>query len=171
MKHIILVGFMGCGKTRVGRVLAKKLKLPFVDMDTRIVKKAGMPITDIFAQHGESYFRELETKVLVEALASKRRTVISTGGGVPMQKSNQPLLKAAIVVYIKAPVEVLMVRLVKDKKRPILQGGDLRDKITTLLDERNPVYEQVSNMEVLTNDGTVDEVVGQIIEKIVEKSA
>lgn len=170
MKHIILVGFMGCGKTYVGRALAKALEVPFVDMDEQIVESAGMPITEIFAKYGEAYFRELETAVLKELLASKEQTVISSGGGVPMQENNQPLLKEAIVVYIKASVDVLTNRLRNDKKRPILQGGDLREKITLLLKERRPMYESISDIEVVTSNGSVDKVVQQIVEKLVEKN-
>ena len=170
MKHIVLVGFMGCGKTHVGRELAKALEVPFVDMDEQIVERVGMPITEIFAKYGEAYFRGMETAVLKELLASKEQTVISSGGGVPMQENNQPLLKEAIVVYIKASVDVLTNRLRNDKKRPILQGGDLREKITLLLKERSPMYESISDIEVLTSNGSVDKVVRQIVEKLVEKN-
>ena len=169
MKHIILVGFMGCGKTHVGQELAKVMELPFVDMDERIVKRAGMPITDIFAKYGEQHFRQLETKMLSELLASKERTVISSGGGMPIQEANWPLLEDSIVIYIKAAVDVLISRLENDKKRPILQGGNLHEKITGLMDLRNPIYEQVSDIEVTTSEAPAYEVVGQIIEKLVEK--
>ena len=170
MKHIILIGFMGCGKTRVGRALARELDIPFVDMDERIVAKAGMSINDIFAQQGEQYFRQLETKVLKELLADKRRTVISAGGGMPMQEANWSLLQTGVVVYIKASVDILVGRLKNDKTRPILQGGDLYEKILTLTNERNPIYEQVSDIEVMTSNGAVGEMVRQIVEKLVEKN-
>ena len=170
MKHIILVGFMGCGKTHAGRMLAKELGLPFVDMDEQIVERARRSITEIFAEHGEAHFRAIETEVLKDLLAVREQTVISSGGGVPMQEANLPLLKEGIVVYLKAPVEVLISRLKNDKARPILQGGDLREKITTLLVKRGPIYESVSDIEVVTSNGAVEMVVGQIIEKLVEKN-
>jgi len=170
MKHIILVGFMGCGKTHVGSILAKELGLPFVDMDEQIVEQARRSVTEIFAEHGEAHFRDIETEVLKDLLAGHEQTVISSGGGVPMQEANLPLLKEGIVVYLKAPVEVLVSRLKNDKKRPILQGGDLREKITTLLAKRGPIYESVSNIEVVTGNGAVETIVGQIIEKLVEKN-
>ena len=169
MKHIILVGFMGCGKTHAGRMLAKELKLPFIDMDEQIVTRAQQPITEIFAEYGEAHFRAIETEVLKDLLAGHEQTVISSGGGVPMQEANLPLLKKGIVVYLKASVDVLLSRLKHDKSRPILQGGDLREKITTLLAKRTPIYESVSNIEVVTSDGA-EMVVGQIIEKLVEKN-
>lgn len=169
MKHIVLVGFMGCGKTRVGRALARELGLPFVDMDEQIVARAKMPVTDIFAKHGEAYFREMETAVLEDLLAEKKQMVIGSGGGVPMQEANRPLLEESMVVYIEAPIGILMERLANDKKRPILKGGDLREKITTMLEVRNPIYEQVSDIEVSTNNGSVERIVQQIVEKLVEK--
>ena len=171
MKHIILIGFMGCGKTRTGRALARELGLRFVDMDKQIVTTAGMAVADIFAQYGEQYFRKLENKILKELLASTEQTVISTGGGVPMQAMNQQLLKAGIVVYLEASIEVLLKRLANDRKRPILQGGNLRDEITTLMDLRNPIYEQLSDITVSTSNVPVEQVVRQIVEKLVEKNA
>ena len=167
MKHIILIGFMGCGKTRVGRLLSQHLELPFIDMDEKIVERAGMPVTEIFAKYGEEHFRKLETETLQGLLAREERTVISSGGGVPMQSANQPFLAEGIVVYIKASVEVLMKRLAGDKSRPILkglQGDDLRKKIIALKDERDSVYERLSNIMVETSSKSVSEVVCQIIE-------
>lgn len=169
MKHIILIGFMGCGKTCVGKALARNLKIGFIDMDEQIVEKAGMPITEIFIKYGEQHFRELETEVLKELLANEEQTVISSGGGMPMQEANQLLLKESTVVYIEASVDVLMTRLKNDKDRPIIQGGDLREKIVTLLIARSPIYEQVSDIKVVTSNGPINKIVGQIVEKLVEK--
>jgi len=166
MKHIILVGFMGCGKSRVGRELSKEMGCPFVDMDAVIVKEAGMPITDIFKQQGEAHFRKLETEMLQRLLRAKKQTVISSGGGMPIQEANQPCLKDETVIYLKASVETLVERLKGDKRRPILQGGNLREKIITLKEQRDPIYEQVSNISVDTSDKTVDEVVANIISKL-----
>lgn len=163
MKHIILIGFMGAGKTSVGKSLAHELEIPFVDMDDEIVKKAGMPITEIFAEYGEPYFREIETNVLEELLDLKERHVISAGGGVPMQEVNQPLLKqAGVVVYLKADTEILVKRLQGDTTRPVLHGGDLRGKITVLQAGRAPVYEKVSDFQVITDEKSLVEIVNEI---------
>ena len=161
---------MGCGKTRVGKALANEMKRPFVDVDEQIVKKAGMSISDIFAKYGEAYFRELETKELKEVLENKEQMIIASGGGIPMQEANLPLLKEGIVVYIEASTEVLLPRLERDKKRPILQGGDLCEKITSLMEVRGPVYEEISDIKIATTNEAVIKIVQQIVEKLVEKN-
>jgi len=167
MKHIILIGFMGCGKSRVGRQLAQELQLPFEDMDAQIVKEAKMPITKIFEEYGEEYFRKLESKVLRELLMAKERTVISSGGGMPIQERNHMDMKErAMVVYLNVPTKVLMKRLRGDKTRPILQGGNLHEKITTLRAKRDPIYEKVSDITIKTGDKSVDEVIAQIKERL-----
>jgi len=163
MKHIVLIGFMGAGKTSVGKSLAYELKIPFVDMDDEIVKKAGMPITEIFAEYGEPHFRKIETDVLEELLDLKERHVISAGGGVPMREVNQPLLKqAGVVVYLKTDTEILVKRLQDDTTRPILHGGDLREKITVLQAKREPIYKKVSDFQVITDEKSLSEIVSEI---------
>lgn len=166
MKHIVLIGFMGCGKTRIGRELAHKLKLPFVDVDKEIVEKEGMPIADIFDDKGEAFFRELETEMFKTLVAKKEQSVISAGGGLPIQENNQKYLENCEVVYLTATVDVLAKRLSGDKKRPILKGGNLREKITTLKAKRDPIYERVSDITVDTSDVAVDKIVAQIIDAL-----
>jgi len=163
MKHIVLIGFMGAGKTSVGKSLAHELEIPFVDMDDEIVKKTGMSITEIFAEYGEPYFREIETNVLGELLDLEERHVISAGGGVPMQEVNRPLLRqAGVVIYLKADTQVLVKRLQGDTTRPILHGGDLREKITTLQTSRAPVYEKVCDFQVVTDEKSLAEIVNEV---------
>jgi len=163
MKHIVLIGFMGAGKTSVGKSLAHELEIPFVDMDDEIVKKAGMSITEIFAEYGEPYFREIETNVLEELLDLKERHVISAGGGVPMQEVNWPLLRqAGVVIYLKADTQVLVKRLQGDTARPMLHGGDLREKIMTLQAGRVPVYEKVCDFQVVTDEKPLAEIVNEV---------
>jgi Shikimate kinase len=166
MKHIILIGFMGSGKTRVGRRLARHLELPFIDMDEQIVERAKMPVTEIFEKYGEAHFRELETKVLEELLDIKEQMVISAGGGVAVQKVNQEYLKETIVVYLQATVETLVKRLSGDATRPILNGGNLKEKIMALKEERDPIYEQVSNIAINTSNMGVLEIVTRLSKEI-----
>lgn len=163
MNQIMLIGFMGCGKTSVGRALAEALGLSFVDMDASIVEQAGMQITEIFAAYGETYFRRLETELLEELVCDETPMVISAGGGVPVQPQNHLLIKKIrMVVYLKTSVEILTDRLSNDTTRPVIQGGDLRQRILTLQKERNPVYEQMSDVQVVTDGKTITEIVQEI---------
>lgn len=167
MKHVILIGFMGAGKTSVGKRLASHLQLKFTDTDDLIVQEQNMPVSQIFEQYGEPYFRELETKMLRKLLLSKRRMVISVGGGLPMTEKNQPILKElGRVVYLQASVETLMERLKRDTSRPLLQGGDLRRKITELMSARESTYKKVADICIHTDEKTFSEIVLEISEKI-----
>lgn len=170
MNHIILIGFMGCGKTSVGKRLASAMGLPFVDMDEMIVWRTGMQITKIFEEYGEAYFRKLETETLQYLAGCQERMVISAGGGMAVQPQNQPILKKmGTVLLLEASVGTLVERLSYDDTRPILRGGDLRTKIEALQKERKAAYEQVCDEKIVTDGknftGIIDE-----IRKIVEKS-
>ena len=152
MNHIILIGFMGCGKTSVGSRLAKDMGLPFVDMDDLIREQAGMEITEIFHRYGERYFRRLETQTLRRLGESSKRMVISAGGGMPVEPENQPILRGmGTVVLLEASVETLAERLKNDNTRPMLEGGDLKERITTLQNQRKAVYEQVCDVRIATD--------------------
>ena len=131
MNHIILIGFMGSGKTSVGKQLAKVMQLPFVDMDELIVQKSGMEITEIFERYGESHFRELETECLKELSKDRERKSAlcrkRTSGSSP---GIQPYLEnMGTVILLEASVQTLLRRLKYDSSRPILKGGDLQQKI------------------------------------------
>lgn len=151
MKHIILIGFMGAGKTSVGRFLAKKAGLRFVDTDRLIEEGQQMSINDIFAKHGEAYFRDLETGTLRSLKEETRRLVIAAGGGLPMRQENQRLIRElGTAVYLKADVETLVQRLKGDGSRPKLQGGSLREKIEELMRQREDTYRKVAQLEIDT---------------------
>ncbi len=167
MNHIILIGFMGAGKTSVGKRLARHRGIGFTDTDDRIVESQKMPVSQIFADFGEPHFRRLETETLEELLQEKEQLVISVGGGLPMTPANQPLLqKLGTVVYLQAGVDTLMKRLRKDTTRPLLQGGDLRKKITDLMQAREATYEKVSDLKINTDGKGLAEIVLEISEKI-----
>lgn len=164
MGNIILIGFMGAGKTTVGRILARRLKIAFVDTDEQIEKEEGRAIRDIFAREGEACFRELETLQLKKLKKRKGDMIVSVGGGLPVQKQNHPLLKElGTTIYLKADKETLARRLRGDTKRPLLQGGSPEEKIGQLMKEREPVYEQVADEILLTEGMSVNEVVEQIL--------
>ena len=139
--NIYLVGMMGSGKTTVGRILAKKLKYRFFDTDELIVRVANQSIAEIFAQEGEEAFRELETKVLGE-LSAYQNSVVATGGGIVARSMNWGYLHYGVVVWLDVPVDQLYDRLRSDTARPLLQEGDIKSKLQSLLKERERFYTQ-----------------------------
>ena len=145
-ENIVLVGFMGSGKSAVGRLVAKRLRFQFVDTDQLIIKRAGMPIAGIFAEHGEEYFRDLET-VALESLGQSRRCVIATGGGVVVKERNRAIMKElGFVVWLTASEDVIFDRVSRNDKRPLLQTENPRKTIAELLAARRPLYEDVAEL-------------------------
>lgn len=163
MNHIILIGFMGAGKTTVGKALAKELHLTFTDTDERIEAQQQTKISDIFAQHGEEYFRDLETQMLKTLQKEKERMVVSVGGGLPVRKENRVLLKElGCVVYLQAEVETLVARLNGCTDRPKLSGGNLRERIISLMEAREALYLDIAEVRVSTDDKQIQKVVEEI---------
>ena len=164
MKNVILIGFMGAGKTAVGNRLSKKLGLDYIDTDQYIEEKEGMSISDIFAQTGEEYFRMLETSVIKELMQLEKPTVFSTGGGMPLREENAKLLKElGIVIYLKAEADTIYARVKGDTKRPLLQCDDPKKKIMDLLKERNPKYEAAGNYAVIVDGKDIQTVAQEVI--------
>ncbi len=162
---VVLVGFMGSGKSSVGRVLARRFGAPFVDVDERIESEAGSPIRDLFAREGEPAFREREKAALLEALSVKG-CVVATGGGAFTDQENRDLLRSyAPVVYLEAAVETLLERLARDLRRPLLRGEDREEVVRELLSRRVPGY-RTADVTVRTDGRTVEEVAGQVEEWI-----
>lgn len=144
--NLYLVGPMGVGKTTIGKLLAKRLKKQFVDLDDEIEARAGASIPWIFDVEGESGFRRRETELLAE-FSRRRGMVVSTGGGVVTREENRRLLKGAgVVVYLNASPEQLHARTLKDKKRPLLQVPDRLKVITELKEARDPFYREVADI-------------------------
>ncbi len=138
--NLVLVGFMGTGKTTVGRLLADRLGLPFVDMDARIVEREQRSISDIFAAEGEAYFRRVE-RDLVRELAAGPGCVIGTGGGVVLNPENLAAFAAGgLVVCLTARPETILERVRHDTSRPLLAGDDKGARILSLLEQRRPLY-------------------------------
>lgn len=158
--NIILIGYMGCGKTTVGKALAESLSYQFKDTDQLLEQKASDTINHIFAAHGEEYFRDLETELLKELQPTLKQTILSTGGGLPLREQNVKLLKAmGYIVYLKASKETTLQRLSEDRSRPLLQGEDMEQRIESMLAYRTPIYTQVADRIVLTDDKTIEEIV------------
>lgn len=165
MSSIILVGFMGTGKSVVGRLLAQRLKRPFLDLDRQIEKECGKPIPRIFAEDGEAAFRQREAKAVRQASAL-RQHVIATGGGVMMDEENVRALKAAgVVVCLTASPDVILKRTGSVvASRPMLSSGDPSQRIEELLHLRAPFYAK-ADFTVDTTDRSVEEIVQEILEK------
>ena len=153
--NIILIGFMGTGKTSLGKAAARKLKIPFLDTDDLIVEKEGMTINEIFATKGEAYFRSLETQIIKELQELEGGHVIAAGGGLPLREENRPLLKKlGQVIYIRTSPKILAERLESDTKRPVLKQGEgtILEKVERILGEREPKYVDAADI-IIENDG------------------
>ncbi|NLI11372.1 shikimate kinase [Pelotomaculum propionicicum] len=162
MKNIVLIGFMGTGKTSVGRRLAQRLGRDFVDTDAEIEAVTGKTITQIFARDGVVRFRS-EENLLVKKLAVRENLVISTGGGLVLNPNNVRLLKEnGVLIALTASPEVLYARLANKKTRPLVLKGDLKQRIAQLLAEREGAYD-VADFFVDTGVSSVDGVVEQIL--------
>ncbi|MFD0893192.1 shikimate kinase [Luteolibacter ambystomatis] len=165
-KSIVLIGFMGSGKTTVGRELHQRLGYPLVDMDHLIEQRAGKPITAIFAESGEDAFRDMETALLQELSAPDApRRIISTGGGVVVRPENRELLhQLGYVVWLHAPVDTILERTGRNRERPLLHTEDPRAKIEALLELRRPWYQATAHQAVDTEGLDSSEIATGILE-------
>lgn len=169
MRSIVLVGMMGAGKSSIGRRLAKKLDLPFVDADAEIELAAGMPITDIFEHHGEEYFRSGEARVIARLLEQGRR-VLATGGGAFMNPATRDLIGAkGISVWLKAEPDVLLRRIRRRSDRPLLRTPDPEATLKRLIEERYPVYTEADvtiHSRDVPHEIIVDEIIGAVAARL-----
>ena len=151
-ENIIISGFMGSGKTRIGRQLAAALNMDFIDMDSYIEKNAGKTISEIFAEHGEAYFRELESQTVC-VLSRMKNCVIATGGGTLMRHENVEEFRkgGGAIYYLDVPLRALQERLKRDTRRPLLQTENRNAVIERLLNERRPLY--LSSADVVVDAG------------------
>lgn len=147
MKNIILVGYMGCGKTTVGKNVAKNKEFTFVDTDEMIEEQQGKKISEIFAEQGEAAFRDMETEYLKQLISENQENlVISTGGGMAVREENRKLLaQLGSVIYLKASPEVIYERVKTDTTRPLLQCEDPLQRIKDMMAVRGPIYESTTN--------------------------
>ncbi len=139
-RSIVLTGMMGSGKSSIGRRLAAALELPFSDADTAIEQAAGMTVEEIFRNHGEPHFREGEERVIKRLLQSGPQVLATGGGAVLSAKTREEIARAAISIWLKAPVELLLQRVSRRDNRPLLKTPDPRAVLTRLLEERTPYY-------------------------------
>lgn len=164
-KNVILVGYMGCGKSTVGKRLSFALKQPYVDTDKLIEQKQGTTISAIFDEHGEEYFRDLETECVESLFSYKQGHVIAVGGGLVLRQKNRELLKElGTVVYLRATPETTYERLKGDDTRPLLRGEDPYGKICDMIKIRGPVYLDASDVVIDVDGLNVDAVCTKIME-------
>jgi len=163
---IALIGFMGVGKTAVGKILAKKLSRKFVELDYLIEQKAGKPVLEIFQQDGELAFRKLEIEV-TKKVAENKNQVIACGGGLVLNKINiDRLKKDSVIVYLTASPRVILKRLSDGDERPLLKVTNPALTIQELLRFRKPFYERAADVTIDTSGMNIDSVVEQIISQV-----
>ena len=167
-RSVVLIGLMGAGKTAVGRRLANQLDLPFIDADGEIEVAAGASISEIFAEHGEAYFRQGERKVIARLLENGPQ-VLATGGGAYMNPDTRANIKAhGLSVWLKADIKVLMKRVGRRDNRPLLTAGDPEKVMKRLMEERYPIYAE-ADVTVESRDVPHDVIVGAVIDALADK--
>ncbi len=168
-QNIILIGFMGCGKSTVGYELAKKLKFNFVDADAAIVAKAEKSITKIFSEQGEAGFRQLETDYLSE-LCKQNITgqILATGGGMVLNKKNREYMKQlGVVIWLDAKFDLIWQRVKSAKHRPLVSNTEeSKFELSRLYDARSSVYAQACDFKVEIDKLSIDEIILGIVESI-----
>lgn len=168
-RNIFLVGPMGAGKSTIGRHLAQQLHMDFFDSDTVIEDRTGADISWVFDVEGEAGFRVREEGV-IDDLTQEQGLVLATGGGSVVSKENRNRLSArGVVVYLETTIEKQLARTQRDKKRPLLQTEEPRRVLEALAQERNPMYEEVADYVVRTDDQSAKVVANQIIKMIEER--
>ena len=165
-RNIFLIGPMGAGKSTIGRQLAQMLGMEFMDSDSVIEERAGADIDWIFDVEGEAVFRKREERIINE-LTQGQGIVLSTGGGSILSKDNRNVLSArGIVIYLETTIDKQFERTQRDKKRPLLQNDDPRKTLEELAKIRNPLYEEIADITLQTDDQAAKLVATNIIEMI-----
>jgi len=168
-RNVVLLGFMGTGKTTVGEIIAARTDLSFVDMDDMIEERAGKSIDRIFAEEGESHFREMERQLVID-LAGQEGLVIGAGGGVVLNADNvRDFSETGLVVCLTASTDVILARVSKESHRPLLEGGEKAEKIVSILESRKELYGAIP-FQVDTSDLTPDQVVEVIVSRLTPDS-
>ena len=161
----------GCGKSTIGRLLARRLQLDFVDADQRIEQHLGCTIRSYFDSHGEEAFRDVEQNVLAELLAGGAHGVLATGGGAVLRSANRALLRtAAQVFYLRATPDEIWRRVRHDTKRPLLQVANPLQRLRDLYAQRDPLYREVADIVIDTSRQHVGTLVNRLLARLQENS-
>ncbi len=162
-KNIVLIGLMGSGKTTIGKLIAEKLSIKFIDTDELIVNKAQKPIKLIFAEEGEEFFRDMESEI-IEEVSQQQNIVISTGGGAVLRDENVENLKQnGVLFHLYAPAEVLFTRIKDDRERPLINTPNPVRTLEIILKRREIFYNQ-ADYKINTGEKSIDEAAETIIE-------
>ncbi len=162
--NIFLIGPMGAGKTTVGRQLAQKLNLTFVDSDHEIENHTGVDIPLIFEKEGEEGFRRREADI-IDQLTQQKNIVLATGGGAVICEENRKhLINRGLVVYLQADIKHLIRRTRRDRNRPLLQGPNPEQKLREIMQQREPLYQQTADVIIDTGRNSVQAIINQILE-------
>ena len=165
-ENISLTGFMGSGKSTVGKILAQKLKFLYIDLDTVIELSERMKISRIFEEKGQDYFRKVESEVIYK-IYNNTGCIFSCGGGVILNKKNMDIIKkSSIVIFLSVNAETVFKRLKDEKDRPLLSNGDMEAKISEMLAYRQPLYTKYADIVIDTNRLTPREVAEKIEDSI-----
>lgn len=169
MNNIILVGYMGCGKTTIGKHLARIGKYKFVDTDEEIELQQGRSIKEIFEKEGEASFRNMETAYLEELILKRKKgMVLSTGGGMPLRECNRELLRSlGTVIYLRTKPETVYERVKGDSKRPLLQCENPLERIREMIAQRRLIYQEVAH-HVIDADEMKQGEIAELICKMVK---
>jgi shikimate kinase len=162
-RSVILIGLPGAGKTTVGRLVAEQLKAPFIDADVVIQRKMSMPVSMVFAEHGESKFRQMESDVVQQALEGPAGVIVPGGGWAAQPEVLEQALPKALVVYLKAMVTTAAKRLEGQETRPLLGGQDPLQKMRELLKEREPYYNR-AHAEVKVDGRTPEAITRDVVQ-------
>lgn len=165
--NIILIGYMGSGKTTLGKKLSFRERIAFLDTDKMIEQKQGKAVSEIFDEEGENAFRQMETECLKEILDYSDRYIISVGGGLPLKEENRKLLKElGTVLYLRARPDTIYGRLKNDTTRPLLRGDDPEGKIRTMIEIREPVYRETADLIIDVDEKGYETIIGEIIDGV-----
>lgn len=163
--NVILIGFMGTGKSSVSAYLNKMFGMEVVEMDQEIVDREGVSIADIFEKHGEEYFRNLETNLLIE-MQNKNNVVVSCGGGAALREENVvEMKKSGKVVLLTAKPQTIYERVKDSTERPLLNGNMTVEYIADLMDKRRDKYEKAADIIIYTDQKSVEEICGELLKK------
>lgn len=166
--NIVLIGFMGCGKSTISGCLRRMFAMKTVEMDQIISEREGLSIPEIFEVHGEEYFRNLETNLLIE-LQSEKNVVISCGGGVPMRERNvAEMKKNGRVILLTAKPETIYERVRDDHNRPLLEGHKTVAYIAELMEKRREKYEAAADLRIETDGKNETEICEELVKRLLE---
>ena len=165
--NLVLIGFMGTGKSTVSDYFHTQYNMDVIEMDQIIAQREGMSITEIFNRYGEEYFRDLETALLIEMQSRKGVVLLSCGGGVPMRERNvAEMKKIGRVILLTADPQTILERLKEDHSRPLLENNKNIDFVCSLMDSRRAKYEAAADIIIHTDGKTVEEIGREILEKV-----